>query len=181
MTDKDYTINLTLAVYKVTSLFSEKEPLRYKIRQKAGDILEDLICLHIDKKFLECLLRDIETINSYFIVAEKQKWANPRNFLILQYQYNKLGEKLSIQTEKKKSAKIQDSAKNDVEAPKVSPRQEKIVGILKQKAPLRLIELQEYFPDLNKRTLRRDVGSLIFQNIVKRYEQGKLTFYELIK
>ena len=44
--DKSYLIQLTVILYRLTLLFPKKEPLRYKSRELANDILEGLIpCL----------------------------------------------------------------------------------------------------------------------------------------
>ena len=41
--NKDYFIKLNRAIYKITETFFEKEPLKFKIREFANDILADLI------------------------------------------------------------------------------------------------------------------------------------------
>ena len=41
--NKDYLIKVTLAVYKVTGMFPNREPLRYQIRQRANEILAELL------------------------------------------------------------------------------------------------------------------------------------------
>ena len=50
--DKNSLIELTNKVYKLTLLFPKKEPLRYKIREVADDILA---CSSVSKKLQEDL------------------------------------------------------------------------------------------------------------------------------
>ncbi len=43
--NKDYFIQLTQNLYKITLLFPKKEPLRYKMRELADDILAQPISI----------------------------------------------------------------------------------------------------------------------------------------
>jgi len=58
--DKDFLIKLTNNLYRLTLLFPKKEPLRYKMRELADEILANQ-----DEEKLEIL-------NSFFEVAKSQ-------------------------------------------------------------------------------------------------------------
>ena len=86
--DRDYLIKITLAVYKVTDIFPKEEPLKFLIREKANQILADLV----SKEKIEKIRKNIEIINTYFEIAEKQNWVDELNFLVLKREYAKIKE-----------------------------------------------------------------------------------------
>ena len=186
MIRRAYSIKLTLAVYKVTDLLPDKEPLKYKIRDKAGDILAKLILANPNEKRLdrEGLLEDIKIINGFFDVAQEQNWINALNFKILEQEYNSIVEniknyKIEERPKVYTNSKI-NRAKTNFLKNNLSLRQKRLIDILKSKGSMRLAEIHTFFPQVNERTLRRDFQVLISQNIVRRFGQGKQMFYELL-
>jgi len=105
MDKKDLT-NLTNKVYKLTLLFPKKDPLRYKIREKANDILAGFVgwenlyspnpgeLLDVgEKKWRELLFsleKDLDIVNSYFEIAKWQNWVNYFDILEVQEEYDKI-------------------------------------------------------------------------------------------
>ena len=99
----DYLIKLTLGLYQVTELFPEEEPLKNQTREKANEILADLILIKENpvrinirekKPFFEGLMKKIEILKSYFKIAQAQNWADIRNFLVLEREYSKIKGKI---------------------------------------------------------------------------------------
>lgn len=187
MIKRDYSIKLTLAVYKVTNLLPPKEPLRYQIREKAGDILAKLILGNPNEKLLdrEGIIEDIKIINGFFDIARAQKWIDPLNFRILKHEYSKISEDISQYKPEVKQEKVYkeikiNRAKANFINNNLSSRQKRLIEILKSKGSMRLAEIHVFFPQVNERTLRRDFQVLISRNIVKRFGQGKQMFYELV-
>ena len=90
--NKDDIIKLTLAVYQVTGLFPENEPLRHQIRQKANDILADFISLNFLNFKKQEISKEVNIILAYFSVAEEQNWVDNRNFSVLRREYKKIRE-----------------------------------------------------------------------------------------
>lgn len=88
--DKRYFIKLTQAVYRTTDRFPEGEPLKARIRDKANEILTDLVIQDIQGR--EATLKAIELMESYFEVARIQNWVEPLNFVILEEEYGKITE-----------------------------------------------------------------------------------------
>jgi len=90
--DKDFLIQLTNALYGLTLLFPKKEPLRYKMRELADEILEDLIKLSTPNfKLTEARpLSALEVLDSFFEVAKAQSWVKADNILAIQRDYAKL-------------------------------------------------------------------------------------------
>jgi len=190
MIKRDHSIKLTLALYKVTDLLPDNEPLKYKIRDKADDILTKLILANPNEEKLdrEGLLEDIKIINAYFDIAQEQEWINPLNFRILKNEYKHIADivnndppKVRNNDNKMASAKKEIiPSEKEVFRHNLSSRQRKLVDILKNKGPMRLRQVHVFFPQLNERTLRRDFNFLISKDIVKRIWQGKHIFYQLV-
>lgn len=60
-----------------------------------------------------------------------------------------------------------------------SERQQRILNILKEKEKAQVWEMQKVFPEVTKRTLRRDFEFLLKQGAVKRIGERNETFYQL--
>ena len=65
------------------------------------------------------------------------------------------------------------------EPTKMNDRQKIIVSILKNKEKGQVWEFKASFPDVSKRTLRRDFEYLYNQGVVKRVGEKNNTFYQL--
>lgn len=203
--DKSHFIKLTLAVYRVTGLFPEDEPLRQKIRNKANDILAGLISANpnpaAEKK---TLLKDIEILRSYFDLAEAQNWVESLNFLVLCREYDKieqylrqpaadplrlLGLSLEKQIEEPKienKPKLKPQRENKPAVDNLwgmscqqANRQKKILEILKEQSKAQVWELKRIFANITKRTLRRDLEYLLKRGLVVRTGVKNNTFYQL--
>lgn len=173
--DKDFLINLTKNLYRLTLLFPKKEPLRYKMRELAS------LVLTCPKK------EDLENLDRYFEVAKFQNWVPFQDILAIQQDYANLSEGLkahvpfqvaqkSIAKEEQKPAEnggLQPIAKALLE------RQQKILSILKEKGKAQVWEVKQVFPDVSKRTLRRDFEFLFKQGMIKRLGERNNTFYEI--
>ena len=175
--DRDYLIKLTLAVYKVTKVFPNKEPLRFLIREKANQILADFILKNKVKNIQE----NIDVINGYFEIAEKQNWVDQLNFLVLKREYNEVKEELEDNVDKKEKIEKKTLKSSD---PHTSPillnnRCEKILGILKEKEKAQIWEFKKVFPEVTKRTLRRDFEFLLKQSLVIRAGENNNVYYML--
>lgn len=124
--EKDSIINLTKALYKVTSLFPEKETLINSIRKRGNLILSFLIILNNKnlilggeelKTFSIKCKRNIKILLSYFEIAESQNWIDPKNFEILKNQYGLILKELkNIKIVEKKA--VDKSEKKIVETKK---------------------------------------------------------------
>lgn len=187
--DKNYFIKLTLGVYRVTELFSEKEPLKAKIREKADNILANLILIfkenpgNKNQELMDILDKDIAVINSFFEIAKAQNWVDHRNLLVLKREYDKISQliKKFIETqineteEEKKEVFPKSKAFGDI----LNERQQKILKILEKEEKFQVWEIKKFFPEVTKRTLRRDFEHLLKQEIVERIGEKNNTFYKL--
>jgi len=158
--DSDYFIQLTANLYRLTLLFPKKEPLRYKMRELADDILA---------KPIE---KDLEILDSFFEVAKAQNWVSSSNVLEIQQEYSKLKEGLKSSPEPSYGDELRKVERG-------SGRQEKILEILKEKGRAQVWEIQKIFPEVTKRTLRRDFEGLLNQGLIERIGERNETYYQL--
>ena len=167
--EKEYLIKITLALYRVTEFFPKKEPLKFFLREKSNQILNNVILFFPDK-----VLKDINILQTYFEIAEKQNWVKRENFLVLKKEYNKIKEEiLKIQSASEGFKTVDSNEKI------IKQRHKKILKFLQEKKQVQVKDLKEIFPLLTKRTLRRDFDYLLKAGLVKRIGQANGTLYQL--
>jgi hypothetical protein len=196
--DKDFLIKLTNNLYRITLLFPKKEPLRYKMRELTDEILAYLIKLSpeecppsTEKKLIEDgSLSALEILDSFFEVAKEQKWVNLSQVLEIQQEYSKIRENLKKSKVYSQIIQVGGSieekppeAKEDPEkipnSNSSSNRQEKIMEVLKEKGKAQVWEIKIVFPEVSKRTLRRDFNYLVGKGLLERVGERNYTFYQL--
>ncbi len=161
--DKDFLIKLTNNLYRLTILFPKKEPLRYKMRGLADEILAN----QTEEK--------LEILNSFFEVAKSQNWVTPQDILNLQQEYSNVKEEL------KKLSEVQlpkVEKRREIEET-IPGRQQKILEVLKEKGQVQVWEIQKILPEVTKRTLRRDFENLLNQGLIERMGERNETFYQI--
>ena len=163
--EKERLIQLTNAVYRLTVLFPKKEPLRYKIREVANCIL------------VKPQKEDLEVLQSFFEVAKEQKWVREQDVLAIQAEYANLGEVIKVaKTEKKK---INPGESSGLIPVVMAERQEKILAFLKEQGRAQVWQVKQVFPDVTKRTLRRDFEHMLGQGVIERIGERNDTFYQV--
>ena len=187
--DKNHLIQLTQNLYRLTLLFPKKEPLRYKMRELADEILADYLRIQLTEggplsKLTEVrpleIVSKLEILDSFFEVAKAQNWVAKVELLKIQEEYNRIKAEI-----KKISKRIPEKEETLAKLPEVGPllvpnsRQEKILEFLKENGRAQVWQLKQIFPEVTKRTLRRDVESLVKQGIIERVGQRNNTFYQL--
>jgi len=176
--DKDYLIKLTLALYRVTDCFPEKEPLRYAIREVAAKIFAAGVSGSASSAFEN----EISLLKSYFALAKAQHWVASENFDVLEKGYDSLGalERQPVVQEKKSMTPAGPTVKNKKKNNLVySPleRKQKLISIIQQEEKITLKDLLNKFPEIHRRTLIRDLERLQKENIIKKQGNGRGTFY----
>jgi predicted HTH transcriptional regulator len=68
---------------------------------------------------------------------------------------------------------------NIIQVQQTSSRQEKILTFLKEKERLQVKDLKNVFPEISKRTLRRDFEQLLKKGLVVRMGEKNNTFYQV--
>jgi len=161
---REVLIELTNKVYKLTLLFPKKEPLRYKIREVADDIL----AYNSSAKKLQ---ENLSILKKYFEVAKWQNWVSYFDILEIEKKYDKIAirDPVSVKLIRGRTSDIKD----------LDDRKEKILEILKEKERIQVWEVNEILSDVSKRTLRRDFEQLLKQGLVERIGERNNTFYQL--
>lgn len=166
---KEFYIRLTLGVYKVSQLFPEREPLRTDLRELADEILISLLCDNHQGRS-----ENIKLIQKLFDLAEGRGLADPRNFSVLRREYNRVSgliEDMGVDTGKP----VENSSHNG----KGKKRQEVILGILKNNSNVKIGDLAKSFPDINRRTILRDLDVFCQSGVVKRNGSGRGACYTI--
>ena len=219
--EKSSIIKLTLALYQVSELFPEEEPLKAFSREKANEILVGTLLVFLNnplildrrqkKRLAQELFQNIEILQGYFEIAKHQNWVDKRNFYVLEREYGAIKEEISESglldkisggeeglrkeekaeegrdfrgrkgQEKKTGGAIGKGSErergSEGEAP-TNLRHKKILEVLRGKGKAQIWELKGVFPQVSKRTLRRDFDYLLSRGFVERIGDGKNTFYK---
>lgn len=104
--NKDKLIELTNKIYRMTLLFPKKEPLRYKMREVADDVLANFVSWEAlrdfnpgnfaadwEKRYKDSVFlvaKDLEILKSYFEVTKWQNWLSYFDVLELEEEYDKI-------------------------------------------------------------------------------------------
>jgi hypothetical protein len=193
---REILIKITNELYRLTLLFPKKEPLRYKMRELADDILADFLRMrsfyeytnkNSSAKNNSRLLENLEILDSLFEVAKEQNWVAAVELLRVQEEYNKI--KAEIEKIAKPSSEPTEIyiGQTPVKVTEVRPlqnsmneRQQKILEFLREKEKVQVWQIKQIFPEISKRTLRRDFKFLLKEGKIERIGQRNETFYRLL-
>ncbi len=163
--DIEHFLKLTLAIYRVTELFpKEGEDLKYQIRKSANKVLADFLYNQDENGS-----RTIKGLLGLFKEAEAKNWVDSRNFLVLYREYDKLIK--SVKTVENHSC-LMSTIKQD------SDRRDKILEAVNKNGKVKVRDLAQLFPQLNRRTLIRDLEKLCRSGQVVRVgSNGRGVYY----
>ncbi len=174
--NKEFLIQLTNKLYRLTLLFPKKEPLRYKMREVAASFLTNPN------------REELETLNSLFEVALAQNWVSPSELLMVKEEYFGLTSTLNV-IEQSLQQTLPVLAKEEIENSQIQiqpqiqsglpERQARILDFLKENGRAQVWQLKEVMPEVTKRTLRRDVEHLLGIGEIERVGERNNTFYQL--
>lgn len=207
--DRGFFIKLTFAVIKVLNASSGDKELRRQIQESAESILADVLVISeehpitFQQKHIIALRAQecIDAMLHRLLEAKKKEIISYGSFVVLEREYMRIqawlaGVILALpkEQEKEKEVKSQprvlvskepkkESVVSLVKKPeshsKISDRQKKILDILKNKNKAQVWELQKIFPQVTKRTLRRDLDDLLQQNLVVRIGEWNTVSYQI--
>lgn len=209
MAEEKYT-DLTNAVYKILEFFPEEELLKNKAKDKALEIMENLVLVSLPDnphanltqkgKVASQTLKDIEILKSYLVLAKERGWIDKMNLMILLKEYDKVKEEIKPVAElinEEKAEKIPAPAEqktaeipvdNNVnknigtyDVPIISERQKKILEILQGQEKAQVADFKKIMPEVSKRTLRRDLDDLLKKQKVTRAGEWNHVFYQIFR
>lgn len=197
-------INLTSKLYDLTVLFPKKDHLRYKMRELADGILANLVLIsegvvHQSKDLIWDTQKDLEILNCFFEVVKTQNWVKESQLLEIQDSYNKIYnvlekfsgrkpskkvkkpslEKPPVENSKGKKGKLKSGRKKLKSKVSAARRQKKILEVLKQINRAQVSDLKQVFPNVTKRTIRRDLDCLLKKDLIVRKGKRNETYYKL--
>jgi len=167
--ERDFLIQLTNSIYRLTILFPKKEPLRYKMREVADNILA------------KPGKQDLETLDSFFEVAKLQTWVKAADVLAIQEEYANLRQELGKDAKPRQGAprEVKEVQPLSLEVRPMPERQEKILAFLKENGRAQIWQIKQVLPEVTKRTLRRDFDRLLQEKLVERIGERNDTFYQV--
>ena len=140
---------------------------------------------------------NLEVLKSYFEIAKWQNWVSYFDFLKVEERYKEIDnsfkkeielfekkQNLDIQpsvVKKEKKGRSRVSSSDALFNETLNQRKRKILKFLKEKGKAQVWQIKEIFPDVTKRTLRRDFEQLLKKDIIIRIGEKNNTFYKLKK
>ena len=201
MGEKDYFLKLTLAVYRVSEYFPEDEPLKNLIREKSSQVLAELVLLRSNpgligeerERVFDQFLNNTEILLNYFDLAQKQNWVDPLNFLILKKEYNIIKGYFQPENEPKNNpgnpgqigqigqvGQVGQKVGQEIgQNGSLNDRCQVILNFLKENDKVQPQDFKKLFPQISKRTLRRDFKYLLEKQFIQRIGDKNTTFYTL--
>lgn len=201
---KNYLVQLTFLIYKTTEKFGSDELLKLKLKNLADEFLSGLVLIESSENpgvvlkergaVFARALGQIDEIGEYLALARARNLVNREDFLFIKQEYDKLSDELekiksrpalaSVQAKEIAQAKPnQPKIKTGPERPEaeedLTSRQKKILEVLRKRGNAQVSDLQEFLPQVSKRTLRRDLDGLLGQKFVVRVGQWNEVYYKL--
>lgn len=116
MDQRDF-IKLTSALYRVTDLFPDQEPLKIGLRERSLKVLNLLSPYHfsddtnLESAVAEESLKEVQSLRSLLAVSQDQRWVNQINLILLDQEYGRLEDQLKIIIARKNSFHQDDTPK----------------------------------------------------------------------
>ncbi len=83
----------------------------------------------------------------------------------------------SLRAEQSEARQSQKTTSEKLSTSKRKQRQEKILMIIKSVGKIQVQDIEPIFPNVTKRTIRRDISDLAEKNVIKRTGKANNTFY----
>ena len=200
----DFFVRLTLAAHKVAGILPKKESLGVQIQDSANKLLsalvllaqENLVTLEQKRTIVPKAIRELGVLVAYLNYAKRTTGVSPQNFLVLEREYNKVGEFLrklhedmaqnnaESYAEPRRSESVRRPTSNILQNTSVSKenlslRQTRILELMRNKPKVQVWELQKVLPEVTKRTLRRDLDDLLQRSLIIRQGEWNEVFYQM--
>ncbi len=189
-------LEITYSLYKLTILFPKKEPLRYKLREVAIDLMANIIRLdkmgssNLSKNLFSILEKEFKVLKSFFQIVKRQNWLKQQDILILEKEYQAIEQKIFFPTQESKDYAPSAQKRPTVFLPpfgldkestgELDVRQKKVLKILQQKKQAQIGQLSKDFPQISRRTLLRDLEKLSQTGFVVRQGNGRGAIYRFV-
>ena len=207
--NRGFFIKLTFAVVKVLDASTGDKELKRQIQESAESVLADVLAIgeespitseHKYRVAFRAQER-IDALRQRLGEARKQKMMSRASFVVLEREYLRTqawiaGVMIVLPQEQKKEVESKPQSRGLVvkepkeqsvvslvkkpdKPTKMSDRQKRILEILRNKDKAQVWELQKVFPQVTKRTLRRDLDDLLQQNLIIRLGEWNSVSYQV--
>lgn len=197
------TEKIVAALYLVSNLIKDKEPIKWKLREKSMTFMSAALTLNDDQSFdkdfaIRAIFSDaleilstlslghmgglLSTMNYEILRSEIEKVTTILKDNLLQERESKgyvLSEsffKEDIVLSKKNNVPIKD---NSSILPKKNNRQDIIIDLLKTKSNLTIKDVAQVVTDCSEKTIQRELLSLVEKGIVIREGERRWSKYSL--
>jgi hypothetical protein len=203
------TEKLASAIYMITSLFSESEPMKWNLRKKATEIVSFTVTYKdVGESVLNDFIYNYKTkvleLVSLLEISERGGLISHMNFSILQQEFSNVLDALKSQTSKDSGRELlpktffeaqsradyhrmsHSSIKDKNFIPiqdgfKRSNRQNIIMGLLKKKKELTIKDIAQVIKDCSEKTIQRELNSFIIAGVIKRTGERRWSKYSLVQ
>ena len=192
-------ISAALAVYRTADSLPSGDPVVYGIKKAALQTTEKFVVFlsseepqKTQAEPRQAALQSVEVLCGYFEIAKAQKWIDERNFLVLAQEYRDLYVQIALtkrDTVLSKGKAVAEEKKPEIRARKeafspespVNERQQKILEYMTNNEESPFSPIAALFIQVSKRTVRRDLDSLVQRNILAREGNTSSSLYRLIR
>lgn len=201
-------LRVTTALYRVTGLLSDAEPMRTVLRKNANDVLMQCIAASrgISPGNAELETR-IETLLGLLAVARALPDVRAENFAVLEREYRtavaalvretkargngrrgeretESGEALHdapapVAGEKDAVAPMRPTSDSAPKAKAANERRRAILERLSQTPRVKVSDFYEIFRDVSPKTIQRDLQDMVSQNVIRKEGEKRWTVYLL--
>ena len=168
---------IAAGIYFITTFFDDKEPLRWKLRTMATNLVSDALT---DKKLA------IKEISSQLELAKKVGLVSDTNYNLL------LGEVLKLKEDDRSLGVIMDIEqslnkrlserviiKDKKDSVKKNTRQEAILSIIKNKKEVMIKDISSQVKGYSDKTIQRDVLGMVKDGILIKSGEKRWSRYSL--
>lgn len=197
------TEKIVAALYIVSNLIKDKEPIKWKLREKSMTFMSSALTLNDDQSFdkdfaIRAIFSDALEILSTLSLAHMGGLLSTMNYEILRSEIEKVTTLLKdnlIQERESKGYVLSESFfKEDIvlnkksatplkdissAVPKKNTRQEVIIDLLKTKSNLTIKDVAQVVTDCSEKTIQRELLSLVEKGIVIREGERRWSKYSL--
>ncbi|MCC6290554.1 DeoR family transcriptional regulator [Candidatus Nomurabacteria bacterium] len=158
---------LASAVYLITDFLNDSDPLKWRLRDKALSLLDQVVLSHINQ------------ILSLINIVRLNPNASEMNLNILKREYDYFKDRLV--SEKELSFEQETLISGAKLSPKLhagnSDRRDTIFKIIKQNGPISIADIARAVPDVSSKTVQRELAELVRSGALKKEGERRWSRY----
>lgn len=186
------TEKISQAVYLITNLFKDSEPLKWRLREKCIDAIDNSYFSGID------VHNHLFEIKSLLIISKTAGLISDMNFEILVSEIDKFSESLkdagyvlsesffkedrNLPLNQGFFKKVDTANDSDDKSSKkdISPRKNRIIDLFKTGATLTIKDISKVIVDCSEKTIQRELLEMVNQGVLKKEGERRWSKYTLI-